>query len=193
MKKVRTWITNIIFIIIISPLLVLAAVYLVLLIPFDYIRYKRSIYYKNEKKKYSLLEGTNENFKFYNEIIQFDLPIKYIKHPRDDSVASGWFAYGETLFIMNFLEFEYDEQREMWTSWQEDDDGKYTDLMTLDELIEMELQHKNELLGGTPYENAVVWIGEKSLSNIERARKDERFLIYEKDREEVLRCFCERR
>ena len=94
---------------------------------------------------------------------------------------------------MNFLDFEYDEQRGMWTSWQEDDDGKNTDLMSLDELIEIELQEKNELLGGTHYENAVVWISVESLSDIERARKEVRFLICENDREEALRCFCERR
>lgn len=190
MKKVKTWITNTIFIIITLPLLVLAFVYLVLLIPFDYIRYKRSFYYKNEKKKYSMFDGTSENFKFYNEIKKHDLPIKYIKHPNDDSVASGWFGYGKTLLSMNCLEFEYDEQREMWICWQEDEDGKYTDLMTLDELIEIELQEKNELVGGAPYENAVVSISVESLSDIEQAKKEKRFLIYEKDRVAALRQFC---
>lgn len=191
-KKIKTGITNTIVIIITLPLLILAFVYLVLLIPYDYIRYKKSFYYKNEKKKYSLFEGTNENFKFYNEIIQYDLPIKYIKHPNDDSIASGWFAYEKTLFIMNFLDFEYDEQRKLWTCWQEEDDGKNTDLMSLDELIEIELQEKNELVDGTLYENAVVWISVEALSDIEQAKKEKRFLIYEKDREEVLRCFCGR-
>lgn len=192
-KKIKAGITNTIVIIITLPLLILAFVYLVLLIPYDYIRYKKSFYYKNEKKKYSLFEGTNKNFKFYNEIIQYDLPIKYIKHPNDDSIASGWFAYEKTLFIMNFLDFEYDEQRKLWTCWQEDDDGKNTDLMSLDELIEIELQEKNELVDGTPYENAVVWISVEALSDIEQAKKEKRFLIYEKDRSEALRCFCERR
>ena len=38
-----------------------------------------------------MFDGTSENFKFYNEIRKHDLPIKYIKHPHDDSIASGWF------------------------------------------------------------------------------------------------------
>ncbi len=177
--------TNTIFIITL-PLLILA-------VPFDYIKYKKSFYYKNEKQKYFLFAGTNENFKIYNEIAKCNLPIQYIKHPKDGSIESGWFAYGKTLLIMSYLNFEYDEQREMWTSWQEDDDGKNSDLMLLNELIEIELQEKNELIGGTPYENAVVWISVDSLSDVERAKKDNRFLIYEKDKEEVLRCFCERR
>lgn len=193
MKKIKACVANSIFFIITLPLLILAAIYLILLIPVDYIRYKRSFYYKNEKQKYSLFETTNENFKLYNEIAKYKLPIKYIKHPQDNSVASGWFAHGKTLFIMNFLDFEYDEQREMWTSWQEDYDGKNTDLMLLDELIEIEILEKNELIGGTPYENAVVWISVEALSDIERAKQEDRFLIYEKDRAEVLRCFCERK
>jgi len=192
-KKIKTGITNTIFIIITLPFLILAMVYLVLLIPFDYISYKRSFYYKNEKKKYSLFEGTSENLKFYNEIIKYDLPIEYIKNPHDDSIVSGWFAHEKTLFIMNFLDFEYDEQRGMWISWQEDDDGKNSDLTSLDELIEIELQEKNELLGGTPYENAVVWISVESLPDIEQAKKEKRFLIYEKDRAAVLRKFCKGR
>lgn len=191
MKKAKTLVTNAIFIIITLPLLVLAAVYLILLIPFDYIRYKKSFYYKNEKQKYTLFAGTNENFKVYNAIAKCNLPIQYIKHPQDDSIGSGWFAYGKTLLIMNFLDFEYDEQREIWTSWQEDDDGKNVDLMQLDEFIEIDLEEKNELIGGNIYEDAVVWISAEALSDLEQAKKEHRFLIYEKDREEALRRFCE--
>ena len=94
---------------------------------------------------------------------------------------------------MNFLDFEYDEQRKVWTCWQEDDDGKNTDLMSLDELIEIELQEKNELVDGTLYENAVVWISVEALSDIEQAKIEKRFLIYEKDRAAALRQFCKGR
>jgi len=192
-KKVKNLIVNTLCVIIALPFLLLAAIYLILLIPYDYIRYQKSLYYKNEKQKYSLFAGTTENFKVYNEIVKYRLPIKYMKHPQDDSVASGWFACGKTLLIMNFLDFEYDEQRKMWTSRQEEDDDKNINLMLLDELIEIELQEKNELVGGTPYENAVVWISVDSLSDIEQAKKEKRFLIYEKDRAAALRQFCKGR
>ena len=59
--------------------------------------------------------------------------------------------------------------------------------------MKIELQEKNELLGETLYENAVVCIGVESLSDIEQAKKEKRFLIYEKDRAAVLRKFCKGR
>ena len=54
----------------------LFGIFLIVLIPFDYIKYKRSLYYKRERKKYKPFAATGEAFDIYNEILKNDLPIK---------------------------------------------------------------------------------------------------------------------
>ena len=57
---------------------VIFGVCVVFLLPLDYIKYKRSLYYKTEHKKYKLYAASGINFEIYNEIIKNDLPIKFI-------------------------------------------------------------------------------------------------------------------
>ena len=81
----------------------------IFLIPIDYIKYKRSLYYKTERKKYKLYAASGVNFEIYNEIVKNDLPIKFICNPDDDSLEHGWFVYNNTLIIPNVFSFEYNE------------------------------------------------------------------------------------
>ena len=49
-------------------LALLAGICFVLLLPLDYIKYKRSLFYKIEHKKYKFFAGSGFYFEFYNEI-----------------------------------------------------------------------------------------------------------------------------
>lgn len=185
MKELFKKILSVLMVIILSPFLILAGICLIFLVPFDYIKYKTSLYYKMERKKYSLYDGTSENFKIYNEIVKNNLPIRYISNPQNRSLASGWFVFEKTLIIIGFSTFEYDYEKHKWF-W----DGESEEI-TLEEYMEMELQEYNKNAGTTECDKAVVLISEDDVHDLGIAVKEERFLLYKKDRGEKMKKFCE--
>lgn len=173
-------------------LALLLGVCLIFLLPLDYIKYKRSLYYKTEHKKYRPFAATGINFEIYNEIIKNDLPIKFICNPNDDSLDEGWFVYNNTLIIPNCFSFEYNTETEKWNYCDTVEDGDTEDsiIMSLDEYMETEVQEANELAGDTICDKAIVLIDADSIENSELAKGENNFLIYDGNREEVLKNFC---
>ncbi len=168
----------------------------IFLLPLDYIKYKRSLYYKTEHKKYKLYATFGVNFEIYNEVIKNDLPIKYIYNPNDDSLECGWFVYGNTLIIPNVFSFEYNTETEKWnycSEIAEDDDTEKRVIMSLDEYMEMEVQEANELAGDAICDKAIVLIDANCIENVELAKRESNFLIYDDNREEVLNNFCNKK
>ena len=173
-------------------LALLLGVCLIFWLPLDYIKYKRSLYYKTEHKKYRPFAATGINFEIYNEIIKNHLPIKFICNPNDDSLDEGWFVYNNTLIIPSFFYFEYNTETEKWNYCDtvEDDDTEDRIIMSLDEYMETEVQEANELAGDTICDKAIVLIDADSIENAELAKGENNFLIYDGNREEVLKNFC---
>ena len=165
------------------------------LMPIDYIKYKRSPYYKTEHKKYKLFAGSGIKFELYNEIIKNDLPIKYFYDPNNDSLESGWFVYDNTLIIPNVVAFEYNTETETWNyccEITEDDDTEKRVIMSLDEYLETEVREASELAGETICDKAIVLIDANALGNAELAKRENSFLVYDDNREQVLNDFCNR-
>ena len=165
----------------------------VFLLPIDYIKYKRSLYYKTEHKKYKLYAASGVNFEIYNEIIKNNLPIKYIYNPNNDSLESGWFVYDNTLIIPNVFSFEYNTETKKWNyccEVVEEDDTEKRIIMSLEEYIEIEVQEANELAGDTICDKAIVLIDANCIENAEFAKSENKFLIYDDNREEVIKSFC---
>ena len=165
----------------------------VFLLPLDYIKYKRSLYYKTEHKKYKLYAASGVNFEIYNEIIKNDLPIKFICNPDDDSLEHGWFVYNNTLIIPNVFSFEYNPETKKWNyccEVVEEDDTEKRIIMSLEEYIEIEVQEANELAGDTICDKAIVLIDANCIENAEFAKSENKFLVYDDNREEVLKNFC---
>lgn len=169
--------------------IILFAIIGLFFIPLDYISYKRSLYYKNERRKYTLFDGVGVMFDLYNEIYGNGLPIRYIPNPKDKSVHMGWFVLQDTLIILNDFWFFYDAQQDTWI-WKNDEDSEA--LMTLDEYIQSEIEGTNHLAGEVICNKAVVLIDTESLDDPELAKKEKRFLVYKDDRLEVLKEFCNR-
>ena len=192
MKKILSKIGNLFGTLFGILLALILAVCVIFLLPIDYIKYKRSLYYKTERKKYRLYAGTGINFEIYNEIIKNDLPIKYIYNPNDDSLERGWFVYDNTLIIPNVFSFEYNTETKKWNyccEVVEDDDTEKRIIMSLDEYIETEVEEANELAGDNICDKAIVLIDANCIENVEFAKSENKFLIYD-DREEVLKSFC---
>lgn len=165
--------------------IVLIVIGLVLYIPIDYIKYKRSFYYKQLGEKYSLYKGNNLDVVFYNTVLKNNLPIQYIPTTEVSDREFGWFVYGNTLIIPSCFSFCFNDDKKQWV--YENEDQIY---MTLDEYIKIEMADLNKLLGKAGCDKAVVLINRHDVSNEELARNDEKFLVYGKNMEEVICAFC---
>ncbi len=162
----------------------------IVMLPLDYIKYKRSPYYKKERKKYKLFAGSSSYFEIYNDIIKNNLPIQFIENPNEESLDAGWFVFEDILIIPNVFSFEFDLEIQEWAYCVEDEDEKRT-IMPLDEYIELEIQGTNEQAGRIICNDAIVLIAADYIENVDAAKNEKRFLIYEENREEVLKQFCE--
>ena len=194
MKRFLSKVTDAIFGYVFAMLLALfLALCAIVVLPLDYIRYKRSVYYKTERKKYRLYAATGINFDIYNAVLKNNLPIQYISNPNNDNLDAGWFVYGQTLVIPNVFSFVYDPESNKWNYCVEVDEENGTEkrvIMPLDEYWEMEIQEANELAGQNICQDAVVLIDASCIENAELAKQESRFLIYDEKIEEALKNLC---
>lgn len=167
----------------------LFGIFLIVLIPFDYIKYKRSLYYKRERKKYTLYVACGTAFDLYNEILKNDLPIKYISNPKDEGLAYGWFVYDKTLLILDCVA-EYDPQEKKWGCGEYGDNSREVAFAPLEDFLKQEVDEMNELLGSIVCDKAVVLMDADCFDDVEQAKNEKCFLIYDGNREEVLKNFC---
>lgn len=165
--------------------IVLFVIGLALYIPIDYIKYKRSLYYKKTREKYSLYMGISPVFNFHNVILKNNLPIEFFPRPEETDNEYGWFVYNNTLILLNAFQFEFDDEKNEWAYKNKNDV-----LLTLDEYIESDINGVNKVLGKTVCDKAIVLIKSKDVGNVELAKNDERFLVYDKNMEEVICAFC---
>lgn len=170
-------------------------VWVVFYLPIDYIKYKRSYYYKTEGKKYGLFAAIGMHFEMYNLIAKNNLPIKYIKNPENENLDCGWFVFGDTLLIIDDCGFEYDDESGEWmhTEYLDDDGEPEEEIKTpLCEFFKTEIYEANELAGETICTKAVVLLDGNIFDGAELAKKQEAFLVYEDNLAAVLKAFCEK-
>lgn len=202
MKRVFEWILYVVLSPLAIPLILLWIIGLILYTPIDYIKYKYSLFYKTERKKYSWLITRNINFSFYNIILKNNLPIEFFHNSQSSHLGkrgwleSGWFVYDGTLIIFNdYFKFNSDNNKGEWiwgVAQDEDDDvedGEESDEFTIDRLIESEINAANKAIGKTICDKAIILTKHKNIDNIELAKNDPRFVIYEKNIAEVVPYF----
>ena len=169
-------------------LALLVGICFVLLLPLDYIKYKRSLFYKIEHKKYKFFAGSGLYFEFYNEIAKNNLPIKYMFNPKNDALECGWFVLDKTLLIPDSM-VEYYSDVEKWFC-SEYDGGHDVASIPLEEYLQQEIATINELLEYNVCDKAVVLVDVNNIDNIDIAKQEKSFLIYDDNREEVIKTFC---
>ncbi len=190
MKKILHKIGQFFLYLFIILMAILFGLCLGLSLPFDYIKYKRSPYWKNLHKKYRMFAASGDNFELYNQIALNNLPIKYIANPQNDTIDCGWFVFEKTLIVTDYFDFVYDFELGKWCYHSEDDDEQSV-IMTIDEYIEAEVEDVNKIAGDTICNDAVILIDAESIENPELAKEESRFLVYDNNRLEVLRSFCD--
>lgn len=170
---------------------VILGVYYFFKLPYDYIKYKTSPYYKKERKKYKAFAGSSANFKIYNEIIKNELPIEYIENPEEKSLENGKFVLDNILIIPNVFFFKYDNENKTWDYCVEEN-GDILSVMPLDDYLETEIEEVNKFAGKNVCKSAVVLTYAEYIDEKYLAKSDSHFLVYDNDLAEVLKDFCDR-
>ena len=125
---------------------------LLIITPFDYLKYKKSRYYKDTKEKYSWLCTSSYYIKFYDMIKNENLPIDFYRCNQGVPLTGyGFFVYKDIL-ILNDYEPCYDEEKNIWLVEIEDE---YVDII---EDVKRSIDRCNELLKKDVCKRAVVLI-----------------------------------
>ncbi|MBE6595877.1 MAG: hypothetical protein E7644_08780 [Ruminococcaceae bacterium] len=99
------------------PFLLLLLVGMVLYLPVDYIKFKRSRYQKDFPRKYSPWCGCHIDNEIYTLVQEHELPMTYVKpHVGDDYAQPGYFLYQNVLLYLcpPLDSFLFDEKKDEW-------------------------------------------------------------------------------
>ena len=151
MKKKGFDIKDPILTILAIPLILLFFLWLILTTPFDYIKYKRSQYYKDTKEKYPWLYSLSYYIRFYDEIKKANLPIDYYPFKEAGIAGYGFFVYKDSLILTDY-EPCYNDEENIWLVEIEDE---YVDIK--DEVYSA-IDACNKLIGNMVCKRAVVMI-----------------------------------
>ena len=95
------------------PFVIFLLLFLILFTPFDYLRYKKTSYYKNYREKYTLFCGSSSFIKVYENIQKNKLPVEYFRNPAVTTAGCGYFVYKDCLVFVDY-DICYDENSEKW-------------------------------------------------------------------------------
>lgn len=141
---------DIIIMIVLFPVILLFLLWVLLYTPFDYLKYKRSRYYKDTKEKYSWFCASSAYIKFYELIKKENLPIDFYRCSDTPITGYGFFVYKDTLILNDYEEPCYDEEKNIWLVEIEDE---YIDMK--DDVVEA-IERCNKLLKKDVCKKAVV-------------------------------------
>ncbi len=128
-------IKNIILGVLLAPFLLLFIIYMALYLPFDYLRYKNSDYYKRYKLKYQAFAAVSYTFHLYNKMNTLNLDIDF--YPI--SAAVGIFVKNGKAIISEY-DFVYNEETKTFEAEYEDE------YISIDELAKIELDNAKSAL-----------------------------------------------
>lgn len=120
MKKRNTNAKEIVFTILLFPVVLLFLFVFLIITPFDYFKYKRTRYYKDTHEKYSWLCTSSYYIKLYDLIQNEKLPIEYYRCNYAPVTGYDYFIYKDAL-ILNDYEPYFDTEKNIWTVEIEDE------------------------------------------------------------------------
>jgi len=178
------------------PFLLLYFLYELLMTPFHYIKYKRSLYQQDFPHQYSWLATPHIDNKIYTAVKENNLPIEYIKW-REEYDLNGYFVYQDILLVFE-EPFFFDKKRGLWLIWpgkgcdeesEDIDDEEYEntdDCLSVDEAKTYILEKFCEDVPGRECNRVVLFYSRKNVENnyeaggLEKMRELNDFIIYEK-------------
>ena len=122
------------------PVILLVLFSLLLYTPIDFIRYRRSLYYRDTKEKYRWLSGMSSNVKLYNTIRKENLPVQFIRDDSRPANCYGYFVFENNLILCEDTPvFNAAEKR-----WEFEEEDVYIEFDAA--AVQSEIDRCNELL-----------------------------------------------
>lgn len=144
-----------------TPLVLLFALGLVLYIPVDYVRYRRSAFFRDTRQKYELFSGNTQWIRLYNVMRAENLPLDFHFHSTRE-VTYGYFRYKNILLVQDYPA-EYDpNSREWFICYDKDDREACTPLA---EALEISVEDFNEIAGEKRCDKAVLLVDRRDLAD----------------------------
>lgn len=188
-KAMKNALVFCLFMLILILLFPVAVLWLIVGVPIEYFCYIRSAFYKNEHIKYEMLCTFGANYKFYNELLANNIPIRFLADRKRGAFGFGWFYFKDILILQNDCVFHYDAQEQQWSWRVEELDPPM--ILTLDDYTALEIDDYNTVAGEYICNKAVWLTNVKDVQDhLEEAKKEARFLLYDDSRVEALKRFC---
>ncbi|MBP3375905.1 MAG: hypothetical protein J6L83_04000 [Clostridia bacterium] len=190
MKDVLKKVGQILLFIILLPILLLCLAGLLIYTPFDYVKYKKSRYYKDFGRKYRWLFSNSNCFMIYNSVMENGLPIEYVEE-RESNFGQGYFFYRDVLIIYDDVPV-FDEKESCWTVSREgEEDNKY---INISDAIQGDVEEFNSCFTDVSLSRGVILCDLSEIESEDISHIDEcgYIITYENDPAEALRKIVER-
>ena len=159
MKKIFKKIFDIFLTAIALPFVFILLFLLVLYTPIDYLRYKKTFYYKQIKEKYTWLCGGSTYIKVYDLVQKNKLPIDFYRNKAVSTTGYGYFVYQDSLLLIDY-NICYDDELEKWVVNFGDDEPAPLESVAIGEIDAFNSKF------GKNIEKAVVLIDEEIYNDI---------------------------
>jgi hypothetical protein len=159
MKKICKKIFDIFLTAIALPFVFILLFLLVLYTPIDYLRYKKTFYYKQIKEKYTWLCGGSTYIKVYDLVQKNKLPIDFYRNKAVSTTGYGWFKFQDCLLLVDY-NICYDEELCEWVVNFGDDEPAPLESVAVGEIDAFNTKF------GKNIEKAVVLIDEEIYNDI---------------------------
>ncbi|MDD2362560.1 MAG: hypothetical protein PHH84_06345 [Oscillospiraceae bacterium] len=151
-SKVGKFFLSIIFI----PFFLLICICFLLYTPIDFIRYRKTRYYKDTKEKYTWLSTVSYYVRLYDIIKNADMPIEYFRCTEVSLNGYGYFIY-KNILIFNNYELCYDSEINAWTVEIEDE------YIRVEEAVKQDIQNFNEFMKVDVADRAVILVDNEEI------------------------------
>lgn len=154
MKKLLNKAGELLSYIVLTPLCILFGIGLVLYIPVDYVRYRRSAFFRDTRRRYELYSGNTQWIRLYNAMRAENLPLEYHLRTTED-IHYGYFRYRNILLVQDYT-VEYDPKKQEWFAYYDEEDQQAC--TTVGETLECSVESYNEIVGQNICDRAVLLI-----------------------------------
>lgn len=159
-------------------MLILYALWAFIKTPYHYFTYKRSDYYRDFRRKYTLFICTTPNYRMYNLIKKHNLPIQFLFSDPKDPTGTGYFVYKHTLILHELSQVEYREDIQRWVFHQSK--GNLDEPTPIFDYAMGSLSAVNEIPNHKECTHMLLLINRKQVAkkDLARAERDTRFLMH---------------
>lgn len=154
MPTIITTIVLIIAFVILCPKVMFRIFCWCIVLPIDFIKYRKSQYYQDTQEKYSFLCGSSYWIAFYEAVKKENLPISYYRCRDGTTAGFGYFVYKDTLITNSAEPCHYDADEGVWLVEIEDE---YIDIKSE---VDSEIDGCNKFLGSEICKKAIVLVDE---------------------------------